>query len=195
MGGTENSSDLDLGRRPELESDEFSVPPIVVIEKISLLCLKPLNRCGSFWEPDLVLPDIWAVPCAVQLVFQTEQAEQERGAIGAGDEGSVVHRVPDGVAEAVGAMDGARRAGFAHLRAVREFGVKIQRGGQQAGRGEVDEAVGIMEEECEAGEGSQAARDAPQRAPGEDGCICAGRDCGHGRVSERGCGVGHGSAA
>ena len=53
MGGTENSSDLDLGRRPELESDEFSVPFIVVIEKISLLCLKPLNRCGSFiWEPD-----------------------------------------------------------------------------------------------------------------------------------------------
>ena len=52
MGGTESSSDLDLGRRPELESDEFSVPPIVVIEKISLLCLKPLNRCGSFWEPD-----------------------------------------------------------------------------------------------------------------------------------------------
>ena len=55
MGGTENSSDLDLGRRPELESDEFSVPPIVVIEKISLLCLKPLNRCGSFWEPDPVV--------------------------------------------------------------------------------------------------------------------------------------------
>ena len=55
MGGTENSSDLDLGRRPELESDEFSVPPIVVIEKISLLCLKPLNRCGSFWEPDPTL--------------------------------------------------------------------------------------------------------------------------------------------
>ena len=56
--------------------------------------------------------------CAVRLVFQTEQAEQERGAIGAGDEGSVVHRVPDGVAEAVGAIDGARRAGPAPFRAV-----------------------------------------------------------------------------
>ena len=65
MGGTESSSDLDLGRRPELESDEFSVPPIVVIEKISLLCLKPLNRCGSFWEPDPVryihLENVWRV--------------------------------------------------------------------------------------------------------------------------------------
>ena len=63
--------------------------------------------------------------------------------------------------EAVGAMDGARRADFALLRTMRDFGVQIQRGGQ-AGRGEMDEAAGIVEEEREAGAGSQAARDAPQ---------------------------------
>jgi hypothetical protein len=95
------------------------------------------------------------------LVLQTEQAEQERGAGGAGDEGSVVHRVPEGVTEAVGAMDGARRADLALLRTRRDFGVQIQRGGQ-AGRGEMDEAAGIVEEERETGAGSQAARDASQ---------------------------------
>ena len=34
------------------ESDEFSNLTPLLIEKISLLCLKPLNRCGTFWEPD-----------------------------------------------------------------------------------------------------------------------------------------------
>ena len=86
------------------------------------------------------------------LVLQTEQAEQERGAGGAGDEGSVVHRVPEGVTEAVGAMDGARRADLALLCTRRDFGCQIQRG-EQAGRGETDEAAGIVEEEREAGEG------------------------------------------
>ena len=34
--------------------------------------------------------------------------------------------------------------------------MQIQQGGQQAGRGEMDGAAGVMEEEREAGEGSQA---------------------------------------
>ena len=34
---TENSSDLDTGRRPELESDEFSVFSIILEEKILIL--------------------------------------------------------------------------------------------------------------------------------------------------------------
>ena len=37
MRVTKNSSDLDMGRRPELKSDEFSVTRIVVNEKISIL--------------------------------------------------------------------------------------------------------------------------------------------------------------
>ena len=48
----ENSSDSDMGRRPKLKSDEFSDLTPLLIEKTSLLCLKPLNRCGTFWEPD-----------------------------------------------------------------------------------------------------------------------------------------------
>ena len=40
----ENSSDLNMGRRPELKSDEFLVVTAMVIEKIVLLCLKPLKR-------------------------------------------------------------------------------------------------------------------------------------------------------
>ena len=64
----------------------------------------------------------------------------------------------------VGAMDGARRADLALLRTMRDFGSQIQRG-EQAGRGETDEAAGIVEEEREAGAGSQAARYALQRCP------------------------------
>ena len=43
----ENSSDLDMGRRPELKSDEFFVCNPIVIEIIVRRCgLKPLNVRG-----------------------------------------------------------------------------------------------------------------------------------------------------
>ena len=41
---SQNSSDLDVGRRPKLKSDEFLLPIIVVIELTSLLCLKPPKK-------------------------------------------------------------------------------------------------------------------------------------------------------
>ena len=44
MIGNKNSTDLDVGRRPKLKSDEFLLPIIVVIELTSLLCLKPPKK-------------------------------------------------------------------------------------------------------------------------------------------------------
>ena len=38
MGGSNFSSDLDVGRRPELKSDEKLDPPILVHEIISFVC-------------------------------------------------------------------------------------------------------------------------------------------------------------
>ena len=44
MVNSENSSDLDLGLRPELKSDEFSEFTIWVVEIQSIGGLKPLKR-------------------------------------------------------------------------------------------------------------------------------------------------------
>ena len=44
MVNSENSSVLDLGRRPELKSDEFSEFTILVVEIKSIVFLKPLKR-------------------------------------------------------------------------------------------------------------------------------------------------------
>ena len=44
MIGNKNSTDLDVGRRPKLKSDEFLLPIIEVIELTSLLCLKPPKK-------------------------------------------------------------------------------------------------------------------------------------------------------
>ena len=52
MIGNKNSTDLDVGRRPKLKSDEFLLPIIVVIELTSLLCLKPPKKCCSYWRRD-----------------------------------------------------------------------------------------------------------------------------------------------
>ena len=50
--GSENSSDLDRGRRHELKSDEISDPSSLVIEIISLLCEIVGRSSCTFWEPD-----------------------------------------------------------------------------------------------------------------------------------------------
>ena len=39
-----NSSDLDVGRRPELKSDEFCDANVTVVQIIAHLCLKPLKQ-------------------------------------------------------------------------------------------------------------------------------------------------------
>ena len=41
---SQNSSDLDVGRRPELKSDETCDANVMVIEITSQLCLKPLKQ-------------------------------------------------------------------------------------------------------------------------------------------------------
>ena len=41
---SQNSSDLDAGRRPELKSDETCDAKVIVIEITSQLCLKPLKQ-------------------------------------------------------------------------------------------------------------------------------------------------------
>ena len=38
---------MDMGRRPELQSDEFCDANVMVIEIISHLCLKPLKTSGA----------------------------------------------------------------------------------------------------------------------------------------------------
>ena len=53
-GRSKNSADLDMGRRPELNTEEFSYLPLLVVEIISILCLKPPKMCYIVWEHDPV---------------------------------------------------------------------------------------------------------------------------------------------
>ena len=48
-GTSENSSDLDRGRRPKLKSDEFSEVPLLFIEIISILCEISGRFCYRYW--------------------------------------------------------------------------------------------------------------------------------------------------
>ena len=41
-----------MGRRPELNTEEFSYLPLLVVEIISILCLKPPKMCYIVWEHD-----------------------------------------------------------------------------------------------------------------------------------------------
>ena len=50
-----NSSDLDVGRRPELKSDETCDANVIVIEITSQLCLKPLKQVVQ--SPHIGQPD------------------------------------------------------------------------------------------------------------------------------------------
>ena len=47
-----NSTDLDMGRRPELKSVEFFEGIILAFEIFTILCLKPLKKCYTVWEHD-----------------------------------------------------------------------------------------------------------------------------------------------
>ena len=47
-----NSSDLDVGRRPELKSDEFFVLNPNTIEIISFFVRDRRNKCCSYWQRD-----------------------------------------------------------------------------------------------------------------------------------------------
>ena len=50
---TENSSDLDMGRRPKLKSDEFSEVPPIVVEIISILveiCTEIMGSLIGIWS-------------------------------------------------------------------------------------------------------------------------------------------------
>jgi hypothetical protein len=49
---SKNSTDLDMGRRPELKSIEFFEGIISVVEIFTILCLKPLKKCYTVWEHD-----------------------------------------------------------------------------------------------------------------------------------------------
>ena len=57
MGTQKNSTDLDMGRRPELKSVEFFEGIILGVEIFTILCLKPLKKCYTVWEHDPVLHD------------------------------------------------------------------------------------------------------------------------------------------
>ena len=48
---SQNSSDLDVGRRPELKSGEFCEANVTVVQIISQLCLKPLKQVVQLFDP------------------------------------------------------------------------------------------------------------------------------------------------
>ena len=50
--GSENSSDLERAAAARSIAVEFSECTILVIEIVSLLCLKPPKRCCTFWDPE-----------------------------------------------------------------------------------------------------------------------------------------------
>ena len=54
MVHSENSSAIDRAAAARSKSDEFSKCTILVIEIVSLLCLKPPKRWCTFWDPDSV---------------------------------------------------------------------------------------------------------------------------------------------
>ena len=51
-GRSKVSANLDMGRRPELKTEELLDLPLLVVEIISILCLKPLKMCYIVWEHD-----------------------------------------------------------------------------------------------------------------------------------------------
>ena len=52
MVKSENSTAIDRVAATRSKSDEFSEFTILVIEIVSLLCLKPPKWCCTFWDPD-----------------------------------------------------------------------------------------------------------------------------------------------
>ena len=52
MTPSKKSTDLGMGRCPELKSVEFFEGVILVAEIFTILCLKPLKRCYIVWEHD-----------------------------------------------------------------------------------------------------------------------------------------------
>ena len=61
MGGSENSLAIDRAAAARSKSDEFSDPPILVIEIVSHLYLKPPKRCCTFWDPESAVDQIGAI--------------------------------------------------------------------------------------------------------------------------------------
>ena len=62
MTPLKNSTDLDMGRRPELKSVDFFEGIISVVEIFTILCLKPLKKCYTVWEHD-PSPATWPWKC------------------------------------------------------------------------------------------------------------------------------------
>ena len=54
---SQNSADLDMGRRPELKSAELCDANVTVIEITSIFCLKPLKQVGQL----LAARPIWMI--------------------------------------------------------------------------------------------------------------------------------------
>ena len=77
---TKNSSDLDVGRRPELKSDEFFVWNPIVIEIISLLFEIVGRSSCTLWEPDPAWPALrssLAACCADERASATGFSDHE----------------------------------------------------------------------------------------------------------------------
>ena len=55
MVNSENFTAIDRVAATRSKSDEFSEFTILVIEIVSLLCLKPPKWCCTFWDPDSVI--------------------------------------------------------------------------------------------------------------------------------------------
>ena len=65
---SEKSTDLNMGRRPELKSDEFFGETLLVIEVISLLLLKPLKQVMQLLAARPAMTGSWrrVVSCVCQ---------------------------------------------------------------------------------------------------------------------------------
>ena len=68
MVHSENSTAIDRVAATRSKSDEFSECTILVIEIVSLLCLKPPKWCCTFWDPD-------SLPICASLVWRFQNFE------------------------------------------------------------------------------------------------------------------------